>query len=104
MFPILDSTLQYLPATRQAIPGQGKRKAPMERKPLGNISNYKQHCRSVGNPIQKEKVINKAKQINHTKSQEAIPVTLTEETVLAAGGQNQMNPIETNIEREETVV
>ncbi|KAK4027715.1 hypothetical protein OUZ56_016763 [Daphnia magna] len=81
---------------------KGKRKAPMERKPLGNISNYKQHCRSDGNSVRKEKSIKQAKQ-THQITQESIPVTLNKGKFVAAVGQNHMNPIELNNEREETL-
>lgn len=75
----------------------------MERKPLGNISNYKQHCRRVVNPKKAEKDIDKAMQFNQLL-QEAVTTTSNEEiTSLAAGLQNHKNPIETNKEIEENI-
>jgi hypothetical protein len=97
-------TLQHLLPAKQAIPEQTKRKAPMERKPLGNISNYKQHCRKVGNPRKADKDIDKAKQFDNQILQEAFTITSNEEiTCLASGKQNHKNIIETIQEIEETI-
>ncbi|KAK4017293.1 hypothetical protein OUZ56_032240 [Daphnia magna] len=53
-----DSTSNLLPAETP------KRKAPLERKPLGNISNYKRHCPSHLIPKKKKQALDRKTELD----------------------------------------
>ncbi|KAI9560669.1 hypothetical protein GHT06_011619 [Daphnia sinensis] len=66
-----DSTLQHLPA-------QKTRKEPMERKPLGKITNYKQHYRSAKKPRKRKEVAKISEKPDDLVPTQTIPLQLEE--------------------------
>lgn len=82
-----------------------KRKAPVERKPLGNITNYKEHCPSHLNHKKRNPTKNSKIELEYHIPQEKLPPSLMEDIAVVKSDNSQQSiPIEPttvtpNIER-----